>query len=122
MTFQEKLIRLREKAGLSQAELAEQLGVSRQAVSQWEDGDTFPSLEKLQAIAKRYRVSLDWLCSEDPETEENADPEGDAPVHDRAENTQASPKGYKKWMLPAVLFFLLLFLLLFACVWSRGLF
>ena len=61
MTLREKLIVSRNKAGLSQMELAERLGVSRQAVSRWESGDTTPSVDKLKALAKLYGVSLDWL-------------------------------------------------------------
>lgn len=69
MTLREKLIVLRDKAGISQMSLAHQLGVSRQAVSRWESGDVTPSMDKLKALAKIYDVSLDWLCNED-ESEE----------------------------------------------------
>lgn len=64
MTLREKLIVLREKAGISQISLAHQLDVSRQAVSRWESGDTTPSMDKLKVLAKIYGVSLDWLCSD----------------------------------------------------------
>ena len=59
MTLREKLIVLRDKAGISQMSLAHQLDVSRQAVSRWESGDTTPSMDKLKALAKIYGVSLD---------------------------------------------------------------
>lgn len=71
MTLREKLIALRDKAGISQMSLAHQLDVSRQAVSRWESGDTTPSMDKLKALAKIYDVSLDWLCSEADEPYEN---------------------------------------------------
>lgn len=48
MTLREKLIVLRDRAGLSQMELADRLGVSRQAVSRWESGDTTPTMDKLK--------------------------------------------------------------------------
>lgn len=64
MTLREKLIVLRDKAGITQMTLAHQLGVSRQAVTRWESGDTAPSMDKLKALARIYNVSLDWLCSD----------------------------------------------------------
>lgn len=64
MTLREKLIVLRVEAGITQMALAHQLGVSRQAVTRWESGDTTPSMVKLKALAKIYDVSLDWLCSD----------------------------------------------------------
>lgn len=64
MTLREKLIVSRDRAGLSQMELADRLGVSRQAVSRWESGDTTPTMDKLKTLAKIYGVSLDWLCSD----------------------------------------------------------
>lgn len=81
MTLREKLIVSRNKAGLSQMELANQLGVSRQAVSRWESGDTTPTMDKLKTLAKLYGVSLDWLCSDAAgrELPEAAKPEADRP-------------------------------------------
>ena len=79
MTLREKLIVLRDRAGLSQMELADRLGVSRQAVSRWESGDTTPTMDKLKSLARIYGVSLDWLCSDtaDREPPEAAKPEAD---------------------------------------------
>ena len=64
MILREKLIALRETAGLSQLAVANTLGVSRQAVSRWESGTSAPSRENLWALAQLYHVSLDWLCDE----------------------------------------------------------
>ena len=44
MRFEEKIVELRKQKNLSQEELAEQLGVSRQAVSRWELGQTLPDI------------------------------------------------------------------------------
>lgn len=64
MTQREKLIILRDKAGMSQQVLADRLGVSRQAVTRWESGETSPTMDKMITLSKIYGVSLDWLCSE----------------------------------------------------------
>ena len=58
MTLRDKLIVLRDKAGISQMTLAEQLGVSRQAISRWESGDAVPTMDKLKSLSKIYNVSL----------------------------------------------------------------
>jgi transcriptional regulator with XRE-family HTH domain len=63
MEFHEKLQQLRKQKGLTQEELAEQLHVSRTAVSKWESGRGFPNIESLKAIAKFFGVSLDELLS-----------------------------------------------------------
>lgn len=65
MEFYEKLQELRKRRGLTQEELAEQLYVSRTAVSKWESGRGFPNIESLKAIAKYFSVSLDELLSGD---------------------------------------------------------
>ena len=74
MTFAEKLTRLRRRDGLSQEALAEQLGVSRQAVSRWEQGTALPDAAKLLPCARLFRVSVDWLLddSRDWEAQEPA--------------------------------------------------
>ena len=50
MTLEKKLVRLRKKEGMSQADVSGKLNVSRQAVSRWEAGDSRPSTENLQAL------------------------------------------------------------------------
>lgn len=61
MTLGERLIQLRAKAGLGQDTLAEQLGVSRQSVSKWENDASVPDLEKLVKLSGVFGVSLDEL-------------------------------------------------------------
>lgn len=56
---------LRKKSGLSQEQLAEQLNVSRQAISKWELGNAIPESDKLIAISKYFSVSLDYLLKDD---------------------------------------------------------
>ena len=64
MTFSEKLMDLRRKEGLSQEQLADKLGVTRQSVSKWESGTAMPELQKLIAISELFAVSLDYLVKE----------------------------------------------------------
>lgn len=54
MTTAEKLVRLRKEKGLSQLQLAEEINVSRQAISRWEVGLAVPSREKLKALSELY--------------------------------------------------------------------
>lgn len=63
MDFQERLYTLRRRAGLSQEGLANQLGVTRQAVQKWEAGTARPDLENLVALARQFDVSLDYLVT-----------------------------------------------------------
>lgn len=64
MQFGEKLISLRRKAGLSQEQLADALGVTRQSVSKWESGAAMPELGKLIALSERFEVSIDYLVKD----------------------------------------------------------
>jgi len=61
MTFGEKLQTLRTGADLSQEELAERLGVSRQAVSKWELDKTVPDVKYIVAISELFQVTTDYL-------------------------------------------------------------
>jgi len=63
MSFSENLQMIRKKNQLSQEELAEMLGVSRQAVSKWELGEGYPEVEKLLILSKKLNVSLDSLMT-----------------------------------------------------------
>ncbi|MBQ4097081.1 MAG: helix-turn-helix transcriptional regulator [Clostridia bacterium] len=77
MALSEKIFTLRKKSGLSQEQLAEHLGVSRQAISKWESGSSMPESEKLIAICDYFDVSLDYLMRDCDEAGhvENAPPQ-----------------------------------------------
>ena len=63
MEFSEKLQKIRKEHNITQENLADKLGVSRQAVSKWESGSAYPDTEKLIQISKIFNVSLDELIS-----------------------------------------------------------
>lgn len=63
MKFNEKLIELRRKEGLSQEELGYKLNVTRQTVSKWELGQTTPEMDKLIELGKIFNVSVDNLIN-----------------------------------------------------------
>lgn len=65
-----KLVELRKKNGYSQEELAEKLGLSRQAVSKWERAESSPDTDNLIVLARLYNVSLDDLLSTSASNEE----------------------------------------------------
>ena len=65
MELNEKLQELRKKKGLTQEELAELLYVSRAAVSKWESGRGYPSIDSLKALAAFFSVTIDELLSGD---------------------------------------------------------
>ena len=63
MEFGEKLLELRNSKGMTQEELAEALFVSRTAISKWESGRGYPSIDSLKEISKFFSVSIDELLS-----------------------------------------------------------
>lgn len=65
MKISEKIFLLRRCSGLSQEQLAERLGVSRQAVSKWESEQALPETEKLLPLAEQFGVTVDSLLRED---------------------------------------------------------
>jgi len=65
-----RLVELRKKNGYSQEELAEKLGLSRQAVSKWERAESSPDTDNLICLAKLYDISLDDLLNTDQNIEE----------------------------------------------------
>ena len=71
MKLNEKIVYCRKKCGMSQDDLAAKMGVSRQAVSKWETGDSEPEISKLRLMSQVFDVTADWLLSE----EQPKDPE-----------------------------------------------
>ena len=64
--FKDNLVQLRKINGLTQEELAEKIGVSRQAIAKWEAGETSPDLEKARLLAQTLDTSLDDLTNYEP--------------------------------------------------------
>lgn len=64
MTFAEKLKSVRKQAGMSQEQLAEKLGVSRQAVTKWETDAGIPDIENIMAVSALFDISIDELLNE----------------------------------------------------------
>ena len=65
MEFNEKLQQLRKNKGLTQEELAQEIFVSRTAVSKWESGRGYPNIDSLKELAKFFSVTIDELISPD---------------------------------------------------------
>lgn len=65
MTFAEKLKTMRKQLGISQEQLADKLGVSRQAITKWETNIGIPDIENLIAISKLFNMIIDELLFED---------------------------------------------------------
>lgn len=63
MEFSEKLQTLRKQKGLTQEELAQALFVSRTAISKWESGKGYPSIDSLKEISKYFSITIDELLS-----------------------------------------------------------
>ncbi|MDD6795639.1 MAG: helix-turn-helix transcriptional regulator [Clostridiaceae bacterium] len=63
MEFNEKLQQLRKQKNLTQEQLAEKLYVSRTAISKWESGKGYPSIESLKCISKFFKITIDELLS-----------------------------------------------------------
>jgi len=81
MKFYEKLPVLRRERGLSQEGLADLLNVSRQAISKWESGQTYPETDKLIALSELFGVTLDSLIKDGPLRYDNGSG-GSAPFPD----------------------------------------
>lgn len=61
MDFRERLIKLRDERRLSQQELADLLDVTRQTVSRWESGKSYPSIQQLANICREFKIDANEL-------------------------------------------------------------
>ena len=67
------LLQKRKEDQKTQKEVADDLGVTYQAVSRWENGDSIPDIETLCLIADLYHVSVDEILQRDPQSEEKSE-------------------------------------------------
>ena len=65
--FHDNLVTLRKMKNMTQEDIAEKIGVSRQSVAKWETGETVPDLDKCKMLAEIFEVSLDDLANYEPE-------------------------------------------------------
>ena len=65
--FKDNLINMRKLKQMTQEDIAEKVGVTRQAVAKWEAGETVPDLDKCKTLAEVFGVSLDDLANYEPE-------------------------------------------------------
>lgn len=89
MTIGEKIYKLRKAKGWSQDYVAEQLGVSRQAVSRWELDESAPELQKVYKLSALFSVSCDYLL--------NAQTEEPMAISPETSTAKKHPKHMKKW-------------------------
>lgn len=95
--MEERINLLRKKMGLSQEELANKIGVSRQAVSKWESGQSMPDLDKIIALSDLFGVSTDYILKGT-----------DVPEDEGSQNGERS----KKIMISGAIIFALLALMI----------
>ena len=100
-----RIVELRGARGLSQEALANELGISRQAVSRWERGEALPDTENLIALADLFEVSLDELVRGSfPESEVEAEAEMATVADSRSKSPDESPKHRIKAIGMALIF------------------
>jgi len=80
----EKIQQLRKQNGMSQENLAERIGVSRQAVSKWESGQSYPEMDKMLSLSELFNVTMDSLVKDSPGPIP-PNPLGNTATHDTAD-------------------------------------
>ena len=106
MDFSERLMELRKRKRMTQGDLADRLGVSRQSVSKWETGESFPDLPKLVQMADELEVSLDVLCARVDLMEGEEKDFAKAQTPDRQAEPQIPKRHKRKMILPLLLLIL----------------
>ena len=99
MDLAEKIMIQRKKSGMSQEQLADRLGITRQSVSKWEAGGSIPEISKLVAMSEIFQVSLDYLLKDYLDEESGGFPIGRTlPDEDRISFGQkATEESSRKW-------------------------
>ena len=122
MELNEKLISLRKQNKLTQAQVAETLDVSRQAISNWETGAVLPSTDNLIALSRLYQVPLDHLLNGDtdltpaPAKEKEVDKKEEAPPEPAKPTTYSKLDMLRKHSIIILLYLLTLFLVVLISV------
>lgn len=122
MELNEKLISLRKKNKLTQAQVAEALDVSRQAISNWETGTVLPSTDNLIALSRLYQVPADHLLNDDsdlipvPVEEKEVDKKEETPPEPAKSTTYSKLDILRKHGVIILFYLLTLFLVVLISV------
>ena len=122
MELNEKLTALRKSKQLSQAQVAEALNVSRQAISNWETGAVLPSTDNLIALSQLYQVPVDRLVNSDndpfaaPPVEKEVDKKEETPPEPAKSTTYSKLDMLRKHSVIILLYLLTLFLVVLISV------
>ena len=122
MELNEKLISLRKKNKLTQAQVAEALDVSRQAISNWETGTVLPSTDNLIALSRLYQGPADHLLNDDsdlipvPVEEKEVDKKEETPPEPAKSTTYSKLDILRKHGVIILLYLLTLFLVVLISV------
>ncbi len=109
MILADKIITLRKKNGWSQEELAEKVGVSRQAISKWESAQSVPDLDKILRMSEIFGVTTDFLLKDEMETEEyTGSTEHDSPLRSVSMEEANAYLAYKRSAAAKIAFGILL--------------
>ena len=92
----ERIYQFRRNSGLSQEQLAEKIGVSRQAISKWESGISTPELEKLLALSECFGITIDELVKDEAFTQGT----NEVPQElEKNKDPKAIEMKYSKWQI-----------------------
>ena len=122
MELNEKLLSLRKKNKLTQAQVAEALDVSRQAISNWETGTVLPSTDNLIALSRLHQVPADHLLNDDsdlipvPVEEKEVDKKEETPPEPAKSTTYSKLDILRKHGVIILLYLLTLFLVVLISV------
>ena len=93
MTTGEKIARLRRENNITQEQLADMLGVSRQSVSKWESDGAYPETDKLIRLGELFRCSLDYLLKEGEKCGPGAPGAGESAQRGETSSNESTPFG-----------------------------
>ena len=109
MKINEKIMKLRKKAGLSQEELAEKLSVTRQTVSKWELGTINPKMDKIQEMSKIFNVTLEELTNEEEIIKEKEESENKVNLE---KNNETKKENIRKWPIVVIIIIIIALVIL----------
>ena len=115
-----RLYELRKEHGMSQEELADKIGVSRQAISKWERAESSPDTDNLIALAKLYDISLDQLLDKEKVVNNKIVEENkiEDAKEDIKENKQHKKRGHITWLDSVVFISCIIIFLVLGFVWN----